>query len=716
MSKDKFIFTNLDVIKLKIKKRFIMKKYFLISVLIITSLFAQKRNFEIEDLYRLKYISDINLSAQNDKIIYTLTSYNLKEGKSNSDIYLMNLSDKSFRQLTHFKGADFQARFSPDGKNIFFVSTRTGSTQIFKLSLQGGDPVQLTDISTGISDLVISPSGKFIAFTTKVFPECGDNDECNKVTNEKIEKGPIQAVLADELLFRHWDEYSEGRRSHIFVLNTETKELKDITPGDFESPVFSLGGMTNYDFSPDEKELCFASNRDKSSSISQAVTTNSDLWIVNLQTLETVNITQQNLAWDGSPRYSPDGRYIAYRRQSKPGYESDLFQLALYDRVNKTSQIISGDFDNWINDFEWSKNSQSIYFTAEEKGGTPIYKIDIKTRKISKILEANAIDNFTVSNDEQKIFLIRRSTGEPSALYEYDLKSRKLTRLTFDNKKIEDEVDIRPAESYWATSKDGTKIHYFMVKPHNFDPNKKYPVILNVHGGPQSQWMDAFRGDWQVYPGKGYIVVFPNPRGSTGYGQKFTEEISKDWGGKVFEDLMAVVDDIEKFPFVDKERLGAMGWSYGGYMMNWFQAMTDRFKCLVSMMGVYDLRSMYSSTEELWFPEWDLGGTPWESKEIYQKFSPSNYVEKFKTPTLIITGERDYRVSYNQSLMYFTDLQRRGIPSRLIIFKNDGHWPNFVKSMPLYYNAHLEWFHQYLGGEPAPWDSKKMVRNVYLSE
>lgn len=694
-----------------------MKQRILLILFIVSGfLFAQKRAFEIEDLYRLKYISDLQLSPDESIITYTLTSYNLKEGKSNSDIYKLDLKTKSIRQLTYYEGGDFQARFSKDGKKLFFVSTRTGPTQIFELSFEGGEPKQLTTISTGISDLVVSPNGKYIAFTTKVFPECGDNDECNKKLNESMENGPIQAHLADELLFRHWDEYSDGYRSHIFIFDLESQKILDLTPGDFESPIFSLGGPTNYDFSPDGKELCFASNRDKSSSISQAITTNSDLWIVSTQGGEAVNITSSNLAWDGSPKYSPDGKYIAYRRQSKPGYESDLFQLALYNRQTKTTEIISEGFDNWINDFEWNKDSKTIYFTAEEKGATPIYKIDIQTKKISKVIDAQAIDAFVVSNDESKIYLIRRSTGEPAALFEYDMKNKKLTRLTFDNKQIEDEVDIRPAESFWTTSKDGTKIHYFMVKPHNFDPNKKYPVVLNVHGGPQSQWMDAFRGDWQVYPGKGYIVVFPNPRGSTGYGQKFTEEISLDWGGKVFDDLMAVVDDIEKFPFVDKERIGAMGWSYGGYMMNWFQAKTDRFKCLVSMMGVYDLRSMYSTTEELWFPEWDLGGTPWESKEIYEKFSPSNYVTNFKTPTLIITGEKDYRVSYNQSLMYFTDLQRRGIPSRLIIFKNDGHWPSFVKSMPLYFNAHLEWFHKYLGGEPAPWDSKKMIRNIYLEK
>ncbi|MCX7612287.1 MAG: hypothetical protein N2043_11935, partial [Ignavibacterium sp.] len=391
-----------------------MKNLFIVFLVFLTQFsFSQKRAFEIEDLYKLKYISNLSLSNDNKYLSYTLTSYSLKDSKSNSDVYLLNTGNKNIKQLTRYSGMDVQSIFSPDGRFIYFISNRNGSSQIYKLPLDGGEPIQLTNISTGVSDLVISPKGKYIAFTTKVFPECGDNDECNKNTNERLDKGPIQAILADELLFRHWDEYSEGRRSHIFILNTSTNEIKDITPGDYESPIFSLGGMINYDFSPDEKELCFASNRDKSSSISQAITTNSDIWIVNLETLETVNITSSNLAWDGSPRYSPDGRYIAYRRQSKPGYESDLFQLALYDRTTKTSKIISNGFDNWINDFEWSFNSKTIYFTADEKGATPIFKIDIGNQKITKVLEANAIDNFSLTKDEKKIYLIRRSTAEP---------------------------------------------------------------------------------------------------------------------------------------------------------------------------------------------------------------------------------------------------------------------------------------------------------------
>lgn len=256
----------------------------------------------------------------------------------------------------------------------------------------------------------------------------------------------------------------------------------------------------------------------------------------------------------------------------------------------------------------------------------------------------------------------------------------------------------------------GDSIHVFIVKPHDFDPTKKYPLVINVHGGPQMQWMDSYRGDWQVYPGAGYVVAYPNPHGSTGYGQDFTRAISQDWGGKPYEDVLAVTEALAKLPYVDKDRMGAMGWSYGGYFMNWLQGHEHPFKCLASMMGLYDLPSMWGTTEELWFPNFEMNGQPWNSP-LYKKFSPSEYVHNFKTPTLIITGERDYRVSYNQSLAYFSTLQALGIPSRLIVFDHDGHWPSSLQSMPVYYNAHLEWFHKYLGGDPAPWKTEDLINN-----
>jgi dipeptidyl aminopeptidase/acylaminoacyl peptidase len=272
-------------------------------------------------------------------------------------------------------------------------------------------------------------------------------------------------------------------------------------------------------------------------------------------------------------------------------------------------------------------------------------------------------------------------------------------------------VDVRPAESIVIKGTSGRDIQLFIVKPHDFDPQKKYPLILNVHGGPQYQWADVFRGDWQVYPGAGYIVAFPNPHGSTGFGQDFTDAISGDYNGKVMQDIADVTDHLAGLPWVDESRMGAMGWSWGGYAMMWLEGHNTRFKVLASMMGIYNLPSMYAATEELWFVHWDNKGAPWERRDYYNTASPSSYVENFKTPCLVITGERDYRVPYTQSLQFFTALQRKKVPSRLIIFKNDGHWPHSVKSMPVYYNAHLEWFHIYLGGEEAPYNTEDLIRN-----
>jgi len=286
--------------------------------------------------------------------------------------------------------------------------------------------------------------------------------------------------------------------------------------------------------------------------------------------------------------------------------------------------------------------------------------------------------------------------------------------LTKHNEALVTEVDVRPAEQLWVPGALGARVHVFIVKPHGFDPAKKYPLILNVHGGPQQQWTDGFRADWQVYPGAGYVVAFANPHGSTGYGQEFTAQISGDYGGAVYEDLMKVTDALAKLPYVDASRMGAMGWSYGGYMMNWFAGHTDRFKALASMMGLYDLRSFYGATEELWFPEWDLKGTPWTSDQ-YEKWSPSKFATSFKTPTLVITGERDYRVPYTQSLQFFTALQKQGVPSRLIVFSNAGHWPSWYE-MALYYTAHLEWFEKYLGGGGPPWTTEAFLRNAVFDK
>ncbi len=668
---------------------------------VFTTAYPQKNPFTIETLYKVKYLSSPALSSDGNKICFQSTGYNLQKGESNSDLDIMNKDGSGLENLTKSSASEKNPFWSVDGKKIYFLK----KSQIYSISLLSKKIDQVTNYPTEIVRPVLSPDGNLIAFTTEIYPECGTNKYCNKRISESVKNGPIQAYIADSLLFRHWTEYIGQKETHIFIYNLKNKTYTDIAHSELASPMYKLGGNIRYNFSPDSKELCFTNNPDKF----QTGSTNSDLYIVSVSGGKPEDITIKNKAWDGNPIYSPDGNYIAYKTQEQPGHESDRYRIAVYDRSSKQINILTEDFDNMVDELVWSKDSKSIYFTAEDSGYTPSYKIDIKSKKISEVLPQRSVFNLSIGKNN--LFYTATSVGSPKEIYSFNLNDKSEKQLTDFNKGLLSKVDFRPAEQMWIPGADGTNVQVFIVKPHNFDPQKKYPLILNVHGGPQGQWMDSFRGDWQVYPGSGYVVAFANPHGSTGRGQAYTNEISSDYGGKVFEDLMKVTDALEKLPYVDTARVGAMGWSFGGYMMDWFQAKTKRFKCLVSMMGIFDLESMWGSTEELWFVNWDLEGQPWNSDD-YKKYSPCNYVKNFATPTLIITGQKDYRVPYSQSIQYFTTLQTLGIDSRLIIFKNDGHWPDFVKSMPLYYNAHLEWFHKYLGGAPAPYNSKDMVKNI----
>lgn len=684
-----------------------MKKliFILIAIMTIATSNAQKRAFTISDLYRVQGVYGAKISPNSNIIAYTANKQNLKEHKSESNIYTMHIDGSDIKAITT-DGKSSSPIWSSDGKSIYFTSTLSGKSQIYKYDIDGNKAEKITDYELGINDAVLSPDNNLIAFTADVYPELGSDGKANAEMRKKKEEGPVQAHIADQLLYRHWTEYSDGRYQHIIVYNIATKTYTDVTPGCFVSPIFMLGGGVGFNFSPDSKEICFVSNRTEH----QEANTNADLWLVSVTGGEATNITSENKAWDGTPEYSPDGKYIAYRTQQVPGYESDRFRLALYNRKSHKSTVITESFDNWVDDYKWTSDSKSIYFLGEVRGYQPLYRINIKNCNITKIISNRAISDFDIDKKGDAIYTYSR-TGKPSALYATVLDKPFVERqLSHLNDTLESEVDIRPSETMWVKGADGDSVEVFIVKPHGFNPNIKYPLIVNVHGGPQMQWMDSFRGDWQVYPGAGYVVAYPNPHGSTGYGQAFTRAISGNWGTKPYEDVIKATEALAALPYVDSERMGAMGWSYGGYFMNWLQGQPHPFKCLASMMGLFDLRSMWGATEELWFPNFDLEGQPWNSP-LYKKFSPSEYVKNFKTPTLIMTGEKDYRVSYTQSLQYFSTLQTLGIPSRLIVLMNDGHWPSNMKSMPLYYDAHLDWFHRYLGGDAAPWDVEKMVNN-----
>jgi len=690
-------------------RRIVFALFIVCSVLLTAQAFAEKRAFTIEDLYRIRGIDEFHLSPDGKTIAVTLHSDNLAKAKRTRHIWLIGTDGENPRQFTFGEKGESSPVWSPDGKWIAFISSRDGNDNLYIIPVNGGEARKLTDISTGVSDPLWSPDGKWIAFSSDVYPECAADDACNKKIEERWTKGPLHAHTADALLYRHWTQWKDGKRTHVFLANVAGGAVRDLTPGDFDSPPFQLGGMLRYDFSPDSTELAFDSNHDRD----QATSTNSDVWIISLSGDQRPhNVTASNPAFDGHPKYSPDGKYIAYQMQKQPGYESDLFRLAIYDRSAGTSRVLTESFRNWVEDFQWAPDSKAIYFSAPLEGDDPIFRVAVDSSTIEQVLVDHTIDSFEVSHDGQRLIYARRSTGEPEEMFAADWADSKFSapkRLSHFNDEVVNEVDMRPAERIWVNGADGAKIEVFIVKPHDFDPAKKYPLILNVHGGPQMQWQDAFRGDWQVYPGAGYVVAFPNPHGSTGYGQTFTAEISGDHGGKVFEDLMKVTDELAKLPYVDVNRMGAMGWSYGGYMMNWFEGHTTRFKAIASMMGIFDLRSMYGATEELWFPEWDYKGAPWNSDQ-YEKFSPSYFVKNFKTPCLVISGERDYRVPYTQSLQMFTSLQKMNVPSKLVIYSDAGHWPSWYE-MALYYTAHLEWFHQYLGGDGPAWSTQQFLRN-----
>jgi len=668
---------------------------------------AERRALTIADLYDLKDVVDPQYSPDGQRVAFTVTSHDLEKGESNSEIYLMNADGSGLRRMTRHDAADLHPRWSPDGASLLFVSTRRNGAQVWRIRADGGEAEQLTDFSMGVSEPIWTADGKHVIFFTEVFPECGADSACNEKLSKDMDEGVVQAHLADDLLYRHWSFWKDGKRFHTLIYDIDNQAYLDLTPGTLDFPYFMTGGANaGLAVSPDGTEVCVATNPDPN----HWETTNKDLYLAPTAGGPMKNITDDNEAFDGQPAYSPDGRYIAYLTMRIPTYEADLARLALYDRQSGEKKILTDHFDYWVHSLHWASDSKSVFFTAEYQGVNPLYRIDIQSGEIDDLLDFRSIDAFDISPDDEHIVVGRRSIGEPREIWSATLDGETKARLTTFNKAVEDEIDIRPPEELWIDSPTGRKIHTWVVKPHGFDPEQKYPFILNVHGGPQGMWWDSFRGDWQIYPGAGYVIAFPNPHGSSGYGQDFTHAISGDWQGKVYEDVMAVTDYMAAQPWVDESRMGAMGWSYGGYMMMWMAGHTDRFEAIASMMGLYNLPAMWGATEELWFPQYDLGGAPWES-EPYVEHSPHNYADDFETPCLVITGERDYRVPYTQSLGFFSALQKKGVPSRLVVFENDGHWPSWTKSMPLYYNAHLEWFHEYLGGDPAPWSSQDLVRN-----
>jgi dipeptidyl aminopeptidase/acylaminoacyl peptidase len=661
---------------------------------------AEKRAITFKDLISLHRVGEPQISPDGNWIAYSVATPDLEANRSVRDIWVVAAGGGGeARQLTR-GGSDTRARWSPDGKKLAFISGRSGTPQIYWIALDGGEATRLTSISTGADNELWSPDGKTVAFISSVYPDCRD-DACNAARDAAKEKNKVKARIYEKLLYRHWNEWWDGKRSHLFVAAMDGGgAARDLTPGaNYDVPPFSEGAPEAIAFSPDGRELCFTANTDKD----EALSTNGDLFTVEVSGGSEPKRITTNPGNDWGPAYSRDGKWIAYRAQFLAGYEADRWRLMLFNRATSATATVTEEFDHSVESYEWSPDSQTIYFTAEENGEMILWGVALPPRNEVKGVLAGFNSEFDLSSDGNTLAIVRTSLTLPAEVFAMDFKKSSTPRqLTHHNDMLLSQLELAPPEAFWFEGADKAKVEGFIIRPPHFDAARKYPALFLIHGGPQGAWTDAWGYRWnqQVMAAGGYVVVMVNPRGSTGYGQKFTAEISRDWGGRVYEDLMKGLDAaIAKYPFIDGARVGAAGGSYGGYMIDWIATHTDRFKCLISHAGPYDLVSEYGATEELWFADWEFGGPPWVKPELYRKWAPSEFAAglgKYKTPSLVVGGELDFRVPYNQDLEFFTALQVQGVPSKLVIFPDEGHWVLKPQNSELWYGTFLDWLGRYL--------------------
>ncbi len=691
-----------------------MKPWFLTVLVILqlaAPLFAAGRSMTVEDLLAIKSVSDPQFSPDGSLVVYVVSELDRTTEKTTTSLWLVPSTGGEPKRLTTTPGTNNHPRWRPDGKSIAFVSSRGGSSQVWLLPIDGGEPHQLTKLPIDVSGPIWSPQGDKIAFVAEVHP--GQTPEKSAEIDKHRESDKSKVRTFDRLMIRHWKTWDEGKRSHLFVADARTGEARDLTPKlQVNTPPAPFGGSSDYAWSHDGKELAFTAEPSQDN----AWSTNTDIWTVPVDGGEPKNITEENHGADAQPAYAPDGRWLAFLRQTKPGFESDLWVLTLRDRQTGKLTELTRALDRPVLSFAWGPaSSRTIIATIDHEGTVPIVGFVLDEAGAAHVgpklvenalVRGGATSVFSVSPKGGSLVFVRTTTSTPPELERTDFGSSPIApsstppaRLTHHNAQLLSELAVQPAEAFAFPGADHDEIHGWLVRPPLFDPAKKYPVVFLIHGGPQGAWHDEWHSRWnyQMFASPGYAVVAINPRGSTGYGQKFTDQISRDWTGRVYDDLMNGLDYVvTKYPFLDGARVAAAGGSYGGFMVNWIAGHTDRFKALISHAGVFDLTSKYGTTEELWFPEWEFGGPPWENAEHYRERSPSTYAAHFKTPTLVIHGALDFRVHEAQGLGMFTSLQRRGVPSRYVWFPDEGHWILQPQNRAVWWHEVLGWLNKYL--------------------
>ena len=651
---------------------------------------AQKRPFDADALLNLKRISDPQISPDGKTLAFTVQTVDVPANKKPVQIWTVPIDGGVPQQITHDGDDNERPRWSPDSRHIAYVSDRDGSSQIWLMDPDGSNAKQETHFATEADGVLFSPDGKNLLFTSTVYPDCGADNACNKTNLDADASSKVKARIYTELLYRHWTQWQSKRRSHLLVMPVSGGAPKDLTPGTHDIPPFSLGGPDDYAVSPDGKEVCYSMNADPV----PAISTNTDLFVVSIDGGASRKITLNSGA-DSSPQYSPDGKYIAWRAQTRPGYESDRWRLMTLERTTGHATNLTENLDRWVNSFAWSPDSQSLFFTTADRGRQSIQIIPAAGGATKVVASGDAeLDDMQLTPNGKAMVYTQQTGVSPTEIYRAASSGGVPAPMTHLNDAALSQYEMTPLEEFWVDMPDGARIQSFVVKPWGFNASRKYPVVFLIHGGPQGNWGHSWTYRWnaQVFAAAGYVVVEPNPRGSTGYGQKFIDDINGDWGGKPFDDIMAVTDHVvANMRYADATKMAAAGASYGGYMIDWMLGHTQRFKALVTHDGVYDMAAMFGSTEELWFPIWEMGGTPWDKPEDYAKWSPSTYVKDFHTPTLVVHGELDFRVPYTQGLELFTALQLQKIPSKLLIFPDEGHWVLMPQNSRLWYKTVLDW-------------------------
>lgn len=679
-----------------------MKASLMALILIAIGSLAEARPFSAEDLVTLARLADPEASPDGRHVVYVLRETDMEQDRGFTSLWQIELPDGVPQRLTTAPGSDSQPRWAADGSSIYFLSTRSGTSQIWRLPASGGEARAVTDLPLDVGAFALSPRGDRLVVAVEVFRDCEDF-ACTKSRLDERADDKSDGKRFDRVFVRHWDTWADGRRSALFSLALDRDGTVEGEPAalstalDADIPSKPFGGPEDFTLTPDGQYVIFSA---RVAGSTEPWSTNFDLYRVPIEGgAAPENLTAGNPAWDAQPAISPDGSTLAYLAMTRAGYESDRFRLVLRDLVNGDERVLTEDWDRSVSSFAFAPSGRAIYATANSVGQHPLFRIDLPGGRVSEVVADGRVAGFTFAGD--RIVLARDDFTAPTDLYTARANGTGLRRVTSVNAERLEGVSMGSYEQFNFAGWNDETVHGYVVAPADRDPSKRYPVAFLIHGGPQGSFSNLFHYRWnpQTYAGAGFAAVLIDFHGSTGYGQAFTDSIRDDWGGKPLEDLKrGLAAALAKYPWLDGERVCALGGSYGGYMINWIAGQwNDRFRCLVNHDGVFDNRMMYYATEELWFPEWDHRGTEYENPRGYAKDNPIDFVAEWRTPMLVIHGALDYRVPDTQGIAAFTALQRRGIPSEFLYFPDENHWVLKPHNSIRWHETVTSWLEQWLG-------------------